>query len=62
MDPITILSAFAPVVVDLGKSLINKFIAPDNFKPATIGGTLEFFRSSGSASIDLVINQVVRSA
>ena len=36
MDPITILSAFAPVVMDLGKSLINKFIAPDVFKPATI--------------------------
>jgi len=36
MDPITILSAFAPVAVDLGKSLINKFIAPDQFKPATI--------------------------
>jgi hypothetical protein len=36
MDPITILSAFAPVVMDLGKSLINKFIAPDQFKPATI--------------------------
>ena len=36
MDPITILSAFAPVVMDLGKSLISKFIAPDVFKPATI--------------------------
>jgi hypothetical protein len=36
MDPITMLTAFAPVVVDLGKSLINKFIAPDQFKPATI--------------------------
>ena len=36
IDPITILSAFAPVAVDLGKSLINKFIAPDQFKPATI--------------------------
>jgi len=36
MDPITILSAFAPVVMDLGKSLISKFVAPDVFKPATI--------------------------
>jgi hypothetical protein len=36
MDPLTMLTAFAPVVVDLGKSLINKFIAPDQFKPATI--------------------------
>ena len=30
------LSALAPVVVDLGKSLINRFVAPDQFKPATI--------------------------
>ena len=29
---------------------------------AAIGGTLEFFRVSGSASIDLIINQVVKSA
>ena len=36
MDPITILSAFLPVAMDLGKSLISKFIAPDVFKPATI--------------------------
>ena len=36
MDPITILSAFLPVAMDLGKSLINKFVAPDVFKPATI--------------------------
>ena len=36
MDPITLLAAFAPLAVDLGKSLIAKFIAPENFKPATI--------------------------
>ena len=36
MDPITLLAALGPVAVDLGKSLINKFIAPDQFKPATI--------------------------
>lgn len=36
MDPITILAALGPVAVDLGKSLINRFIAPDQFKPATI--------------------------
>jgi hypothetical protein len=29
---------------------------------AAIGGTLEFFRASGSASISLIINQVVKSA
>lgn len=36
MDPITILSALGPLAVDLGKSLINRFVAPDQFKPATI--------------------------
>lgn len=36
MDPITILAALGPLAVDLGKSLISKFIAPDQFKPATI--------------------------
>lgn len=30
------LATFAPFVVDLGKSLINRFIAGDTFKPATI--------------------------
>lgn len=36
MDPITLLAAFAPLAVDLGKSLIAKFVAPETFKPATI--------------------------
>ena len=56
MDPITLLSAFAPVVMDLGKSLINKFIAPDVFKPATIEQytqmksiDLEFFKVMNEA-------------
>lgn len=56
MDPITILSAFAPVVMDLGKSLINKFVAPDQFKPATIEQyskmkeiDLEFFKVMNDA-------------
>jgi hypothetical protein len=51
MDPITVLAALGPLAVDLGKSLINRFIAPDQFKPATIeqyttmkGIDLEFFR------------------
>ena len=35
MDPITLLSALGPLAVDLGKSLINRFVAPDQFKPAT---------------------------
>jgi hypothetical protein len=36
MDPITLLAAFAPLAVDFGKSLISRFIAPEQFKPATI--------------------------
>ena len=36
MDPLTILAAFGPLAVDLGKSLISRFIAPSEFKPATI--------------------------
>jgi hypothetical protein len=36
MDPLTALAAFGPLVVDLGKSLIARFIAPEEFKPATI--------------------------
>lgn len=35
-DPVTILAALGPLAVDLGKSLINRFVAPDVFKPATI--------------------------
>jgi len=36
MDPVTILAALGPLAVDLGKSLIARFIAPEEFKPATI--------------------------
>lgn len=40
MDPLTALAAFGPLVVDLGKSLIGRFINADGFKPATIGDWL----------------------
>lgn len=36
MDPITLLAALGPLVVDLGKNLIGKYIAPDQFKPTNI--------------------------
>lgn len=36
MDPITILAAFAPALVEAGKAAISRWIAPDVFKPATI--------------------------
>lgn len=56
MDPITILAALGPLAVDLGKSLINRFVAPDQFKPATIDQyvqmknlDLEFFKVMNEA-------------
>lgn len=56
MDPLTILATFAPFVVDLGKSLINRFIAGDSFKPANVdeylkmrGVDLEFFKAMNDA-------------
>ena len=36
MDPITILAALAPLVVDGGKALIQKYFAPAEFKPTNI--------------------------
>jgi len=36
MDPITILTAFVPLITDAGKSLIQKYMAPAEFKPTNI--------------------------
>jgi hypothetical protein len=36
MDPITILAAFGPLLVDGGKALIQKYFAPDEFKPTNV--------------------------
>lgn len=36
MDPLSLLAIFGPLAVDAGKALIHKFIAPDEFKPASI--------------------------
>lgn len=56
MDPLTILAALGPLAVDLGKSLIARFVAPDTFKPATIEQytqmrqlDLEMFRAMNEA-------------
>ncbi len=35
-DPLSVLAIFGPLAVDAGKALINKFLAPSEFKPATI--------------------------
>ena len=37
MDPITILAALGPLAVDLGKSLIGRFIQSDVYKPVNVG-------------------------
>lgn len=36
MDPLTILAAFGPLAVELGKAAISRWIAPSEFKPATV--------------------------
>lgn len=36
MDPLTIVAALGPLVVDLGKSLITRFIQTDGYKPVNI--------------------------
>ena len=41
MDPITILAALGPLAVDLGKSLINRFVTTETFKPTNIDDYLK---------------------
>ena len=36
MDPITVLAALGPLAVDLGKSLIGRFIQTDGYKPVNV--------------------------
>lgn len=36
MDPVTLLAALGPLAVDLGKSLIGRFIQTDSYKPVNI--------------------------
>jgi len=36
MDPLTILAALGPLAVDLGKSLIGRFIQKDEYKPVNV--------------------------
>ncbi len=55
-DPITILAGIAPVLVEAGKAAINKWIVPDNFKPANINdylamknSDLELFKAMNEA-------------
>ena len=36
MDPLTILAAHGPQAIDLGKSLIGRFIQTDGYKPVNV--------------------------
>lgn len=46
VDPvITLLAAFGPLAVELGKSLIGRFIAPDVFKPSNVEDWLKMRES-----------------
>lgn len=36
VDPLTILAALGPLAVDLGKSLIGRFIQTDTYKPVNV--------------------------
>lgn len=36
MDPLTVFAALGPLAVDLGKSLIGRFIQTDNYKPVNV--------------------------
>lgn len=56
MDPITILSAFIPLLVQGGRAMINKWLGQENFKPASIeeftkikDKELELFKAINSA-------------
>jgi len=56
MDPITILAALLPVIVEGGKAAVSRWIAPGEFKPATIDQAvklreldLQFFQALNGA-------------
>lgn len=56
MDPITLLAALGPLAVDLGKSLIGKFIATDGYKATNID---EYSKMRG---LDLELFKVMNEA
>jgi hypothetical protein len=56
MDPITLLAALGPLAVDLGKSLIGRFIQKDVYKPTNIGEYTQMRQT------DLAMFQAMNSA
>lgn len=58
MDPITLLAALGPLAVDLGKSLIGRFIQTDVYKPTNVAEytqmrniDLEMFKAMNNVGI-----------
>lgn len=56
MDAITVLAALGPLAVDLGKSLIGRFIQKDEYKPVNVdeylkmkSSELEMFKAMNEA-------------
>lgn len=56
MDPITILAAFAPLLVQGGKAAIQRWLAPNQVKPITVddyakmkGVDLDYFKAINEA-------------
>lgn len=70
MDPITILAAFIPLLGDLGKQLINRYITPDTIKPSSVAeyvqlrdADIRFFQAMNSdSSTDVYpwVNSIVK--
>lgn len=40
-DPVSLLAAFAPVAIDAGKAVVNRWIAPDKIKPMTVAEAIQ---------------------
>lgn len=40
-DPLSIIAAFAPVVIDAGRAAVQRWIAPEKIKPLTIAEALQ---------------------
>lgn len=53
MDPLTALAAFGPLAVDLGKALIARFVAPDQFKPSNVAEWLQM-RAADVQLLDVI--------
>jgi hypothetical protein len=44
-DPLTIFAAFAPVAVEAGKAIVQRYIAPESVKPVSIDEQVQLEKS-----------------